>query len=372
MAIDPANDEALLSAAEADIRRQPPALDWAAAQLRRAVREAPIEARAYSDLGVIALLQGDRARADRMFSVARRLSRREAPAEAYGFASALERADYPTAWATLGVLLRLSPGQVRAAIPAVAAQALNQPGALAPLVALLATNPPWREELTEGLAAKPIGLKAVTELLTGLKSSRHPPTDAEAAALAEGEIAAGDYGRAYDDWRALSPWARGAAPSAVYNPRFRSGGGSARFNWTIDSDGAAVVSLAAGAGGVGLRAVPTDINDNTPLVSELLVLPPGRYRLSGLAHVRGAVSPRSTGFGWSVRCADNGQVIGQTGPISAGDRWTGFETTFTAPGGGCPGQWLDLKRLTSLNEDGAQAPAQFDRLSVSAVAMTQP
>jgi len=365
LAIDPANVEALLSAAEADIRRRPPALAKAAARLQGAVREAPVEAWSYSDLGVVALLGGDRARADTMFAIARRLSRRELPAEAYGFASALERADYAAAWAVLNVILRLSPGSLAAALPPVIAQALRQPGALAPLSALMATDPPWRDELLAALAAKPDGLEAVATVLTALRATPHPPTDAEVAGLLRGEIAAKDYGRAIDDWRSLSPAARGAPRSAVYNGRFRTGGSEAPFNWMIASDAAGVVSLAAGADGAGLRAVPTDSSGDAPLVAELMVLAPGSYSLSGQTRIPGAAFPRSAGFAWSMRCADTGQVIGQTGPVSATDRWSGFATAFTAPPGACAGQWLELRRLSSLSEDSSQAPALFDRMTVS-------
>jgi len=360
----PSNTEALLAAGESAISSTPPAKGEADAFLNRAVRSDSIEARAYSDLGVLAVIERDAPRAGRMFAIAARLSRRQAPAEIWRFISQAQAGDYPQAWRALDVILRVNSQAVDPLAPMIA-DVLARPGALPPFSAMLSGDPPWREGLVTQLARQPANRELVVAALSALRRTRHPATDAETAGLLRGETDSGQYVQAFNDWRALSPSAREASRIALNNGRFRVRSGRSAFDWTIAADAAGLVSVGDGPGGVALRAVPVDRNSGSALVSELLVLPPGAYRLAGKVRIPGASTVKGDGFEWSVHCAESRQVIADTGAARAGDLWTSFAETFTVPAEGCQGQWLDLLRHPELDEAAQAPPALFDRMTLS-------
>lgn len=362
--VAPTNVNALVNAAEADIGRKPPALSTASARLRVAVTAAPVEARIYSDLGVVAVLQGDLRRADRLFAIATRLSRRQLPAETWRFADEIQQGEYPAAWATMDVILRTAPGDISARFAPIIASALAHPGALPAFSAVLASNPPWRGGLLAELSRQSGARGLMVAALAALRDTHHPAATEEVAGVLRGEIDARDYARAFNDWRSLLPSARTASRSAIYNGRFVVGAGEVPFDWTIASDAAGVVSLGEGADGTGLRVVPLDRNAKSPLMSELLALPAGGYRLGGEVRIPGVTGSQSDGFAWSMRCAETGQIIGQTGTTRAGERWTAFNVLVSVPTERCSGQWLDLMRRATLDDTSTSAPVLYDRLTL--------
>lgn len=360
----PSNTQALLAAAESAISSKPSSAGAAAPFLNAAVRFDPVDARAYNDMGVLAVIDRDAPRADRMFAIAARLSRRQTPAEIWRFVSEAQRGDYPQAWDALDVIFRVRDSAVDPLAPMIAAL-LASPGALPPFSAMLSSDPPWREVLVTQLAKQPANREMMVAALAALRRTRHPAIDAETAGLLRAEIESGDYVHAFDDWRALAPSAREASRTALNNGRFRSQGGGSPFDWTIPADATGILSLGEGEDGAGLRAVPVDRSPASALVSELLVLPPGAYRLSGRVSIPGASTVQSDGFDWSLRCAESGQVIGHAGAAPAGEGWTAFAEIFTVPVDGCQGQWLELLRHPTFDEPASASPVLFDQMTLS-------
>ena len=360
--IDPRNAKALVAAAELDIAAKPARLDQAENRLKLAAEMAPLEAEVFSDLAQIALVRGDSARADRLFTLAAQRSRRVLAPEIWRLNRAAKARDYDTAWNALDAILRTQPGDVGAAVTQGVAGLASTPAAQSSLVRLLATNPPWRTGFLTALSQSPSTIEAPVRLLALLARTNAPPSDAEVGAVTQGLVASGDYARAFNDWVQLLPAARLAALGDIYNGHFTKDGGDVVFNWTVAPDAQGLASLGSGDDGTGLRVTPVD--RTSPFVRQLLVLPEGRYDLKGKVRVADATSAQDEGLVWSLRCAEGGAVLARSGPLKAADRWSGFSFGFVVPQSQCRGQWLELTRPGSLaSTDGA--PVWFSDFSIS-------
>ena len=101
-------------------------------------------------------------------------------------------------------------------------------------------------------------------------------------------------------------------------------------------------------------------------LSELVLLPPGDYKLEG-KYKMDLVSQR--GLKWSVTCADATDPVGISGTINGSDStWKDIEVPFTIPHDGCPAQYvrLDLD-ARSASEQFVSGAAWFDDLSITRV-----
>jgi hypothetical protein len=367
LALDPHNAPALLSAAEADMRARPPRLDAAEARLRQAAVAVPTDARVFADLGLIAVMRGQSERADALLALAAQRSKRELAPDLWRLDHALKARDYAGAWSAVDILLRTQPGDVSGALAERLAPLAGAPAAQPALLRRLAQNPPWRGLLLTAIARADEGAPVAAALLTGLQKTAHPPTDDEAAVLVQALIGDNQIQQAYARWLQFLPPARLPLLGDVYNGRFRTDGGTAAFNWTVNGDANGLVGLGGGDAGSGLRVVPGDQASGTPLVRELLALPPGRFRLTGQMRAPGASEARDEGFSWTISCADTGQVLGRSDHLSAGDGWTPIQIAFETPAQDCGGQWLSLQRRASLADPTDLPPMLFDQFRIAPV-----
>jgi len=345
--------------------KAPPDYDRAAALAKRALKEGPLDTRALRVLGFVADHQGRMSQANELMAIAGKRSLRDIDTQWWLFDASMKRADYTDAFTRADAILRQDSETGDELFPAIIAKLADPRAALA-LTRRLALGPPWRRDFLAELGRRPGTRDLIAPTLIALRATRHPATEEEVGVLLSSEIDAGDYVRAFDDWRRLVPSARAASRPSLYNGRFRADAGEPPFNWKVARDAAGTVSLAASDDGAGLRAVPVDRDADSPLISELLVLPPGGYRLNGEVRVPGAPGMQSDGFVWSLRCAGSDRLIGQTETTRAGDRWAAFEATVVVPSTKCAGQWLDLLRRSSLSDAAIQTPVLFDRLTLAA------
>ena len=218
------------------------------------------------------------------------------------------------------------------------------------------------------MSREPDASDLVSDVLTRLRATSHPPSRAEVGALVRGELAIGGFRKAAADWRRLASPVADAASGDLSNGRFLQVNPDTPFDWTIAPDAGGAVSLGAGDGGAQLRVVLMDRDPNAPFMSQLLALAPGAYRLSGTVRLAGVSAAQDDGLVWIVRCADTGEALGKTDSMRAGDSWSAFEAGFTVPQGRCAGQYLDLKRRGSLTGAADQSVVFFDHFAVTATA----
>jgi hypothetical protein len=156
-------------------------------------------------------------------------------------------------------------------------------------------------------------------------------------------------------------WATALGPAPVpglYDGRFQGLPGSAPFNWRLASDPSARAAIAMAPDGGPALQVERDGGRAGRLAAQLLVLPPGAYRLHGEASKAGPA------LAWSLACEDGGPLGVVRAP--SGDAWTAFALPFAVPAQGCAAQWL---RLEAVHEaSGQRTQAWFRGLAVERVA----
>jgi hypothetical protein len=187
-----------------------------------------------------------------------------------------------------------------------------------------------------------------------------PPTTDELSAVIDRFVQAGHYLDAYVLWHAYAP----SDPSAQANVRdgaFNGLDAARPFVWTL----AQGVETAAGptlehAVNQGLHVRYDGVSNPGPLASQLLVLRPGSYRLTG--RVFTAVPLPATNLSWIVACAADGRRLASTSdnPLSQG--WSEFAVAVEVPQDGCEGQWLRLMPVAA--DRPTDTEVWFDNLAV--------
>lgn len=338
----------------------------AAAQARRALEYDPLSARGFSLLGRAALARGDAARADVMMAAASRRSLRDAPSQAWIFARALERGDFPAAMAAYDVLMRRRPDLAERFSPPVHAAADGLVEARGALAARLALAPSWRSSFMAAYSRDSAQPAAVHALLSSLRTTAAPPTDPEIRAYIDRLVRDRAYVAAYVAWAEHQPEAAGSGAGAgVSDGGFeRDGLRLAPFGWTLTTGDGASAQRAAlpGGDGFGLQAAVSGGLARRTIAEQMMVLPRGEHRLGGRARLEsGDPDGRLV---WTVRCEGDVRVLlaEVEAPDGALGAWASLDAAVVVPEG-CPAQRLRLEARpgTSL----APASVLFDDIHVS-------
>lgn len=318
----------------------------AMARLRRLSELTPLNPQPFLVKAAIAQKQGDLDRAERLLVAARDLSPR-APAARYLLADILLREGrMADGLEELASLHRLVRGSTMELVPALA-QFAKTPGAARQLNDVLKTNPKLREPLLGALAADPDNEALVLELAgpqARQAGGKPPPWQAR---LLGAMIAEKSYERAYALWRRLSGIAAGPRP-LLFNTEFRALSAPPPFNWAFTSSGAGFAEP-----GNGTMRVLHYGRENAQLASQLLLLPPGRYRFT--APVAGAPEPGA--LIWVVTCA------GAKTSLAQQDLAAKAPLAFLVSAD-CPAQMLELRGLLQdmpKKSDVRVGPARMER-----------
>lgn len=316
------------------------------ARLRRLSELTPLNPQPFLVAAAIAQKEGNPDRARRLLVAARDLSPR-APAARYLLADILLREGrVAEGLQELASLHRLVRGSTMELVPALA-QFAKTPGAARQLNEVLKTNPNLREPLLGALAADPDNEALVLELAgpQTRQSGGKPP--AWQARLLGAMIAQKSYERAYALWRRLSGTAPGPRP-LLFNTEFRALSAPPPFNWAFESSGAGFAEP-----GNGTMRVLHYGRENARLASQMLLLPPGRYRFT--APVAGAPEPGA--LTWVVTCAGAKTSLAQQDLAAKAP----LEFQVSAD---CPAQMLELRGLLQdmpKESDVRVGPARMER-----------
>ena len=308
-----------------------------------ALRRDPLNLQALRTEALAAAAAGQSSRATRMLEFVASQTRRDGPTDAWLLRDRLARGDIPGALACADALLRLDPeGKTRPVLFALLAAAVAYVEARPPLAQRLSENPWWRQDFLQylGTHGDPA---AATSLFSDLAAGPHPGQPVEYAPLIDRLVAARDYDGAVDAWRQAAPRLAGGA-GALRDGDFAQAWDHSPFTWR-PADGVGATSEARDqVDGPVRRALRIDYDGfGAPsLPAQLLVLPPGRWRLDW--RVRAGIQADQRLY-WRLRCADSGKVLagaagGDVAPPDPG--WRSQRLTFETPAGGCRGQWLEL------------------------------
>ena len=326
-------------------RARQPIPQWAFAKIEDAAAKAPLAAEPFLVRGVQAQVAGDGAAAQRAFEAAQWRNPRSLPA-AYFLADRYFRSGNVTGGLReVGALARLSPDGGTAAVPYLTQYAMSSANWPA-LRSLFATNPQVAQPVLIMLASDVKTVPAALALATPRETGNQPWLGAVVDTL----IKAGDYSQARAAWVQMAgPGSR--SDELLHDANFRDTSSPPPFNWQLTSSTVGLAERQRGA----LHVLFYGDEDGT-LASQLILLPPGGYRLS----LRLAGDPaRAHALTWAVWCDKAPQPLASvTLDVAAARGWQ-----FQVPAG-CQAQWLKLSGVS------AAMPQQVD-ISITALTLTR-
>ena len=288
-----------------------------------AVKE-PLAPEPYLVHGVQAQLAGDVVTAQRAFEAAQWRDPRSLPAAYFLADRYFHDGNVKGGLREVAALARLSPDGGAGAVPYIAQYATNQ-GNWPALRALFANNPNLAQPVLLALASNIQTVPAALALSRSSSSNEQPWL----STLVNTLVTAGDYPRA------RAAWSRMAGSSAMstellHDADFRDSTSPPPFNWQLTSS---TVGLAERQKGGRLHVLFYGGEDGT-LASQLLLLPPGTYRM--LMRVLGDPA-RAHSLTWSLWCDKASTPLASVTLDTAAARGWQFDVP-----SGCAAQWLKL------------------------------
>ncbi|MDX2306664.1 MAG: hypothetical protein NW216_00320 [Hyphomicrobium sp.] len=334
---------------------------------RRALAEGPLNATAYRLLGE-ATTNRDETR--KFMAAAVRLSKREATAAFWLLNDSFEQKNFAAALDYADILYRTRP-ELTSYVTAFLTGMAGLPEFRTHLLDELAKNPEWRPKLMADLPEALDDPQITLALLTGLRDRGTPPTEKELAAYLNRLVSTGRIDLAYDAWLRFLPPAEADQAGLVTNPGFDTPPRDHPFDWQIARGAnalAEIVPRPEPGGGGALHVSFGSGRVRFPEVSQILMLPAGKYRLSG--SYRGSIVARR-GLVWQIACtrgAPKARALSETANIMGeAKNWQTFEMTFDVPPGNtCVGQKLRLfhdKR--SASEELIRGEIWFDDFKIA-------
>jgi hypothetical protein len=301
-----------------------------------AATKAPLAAEPYLVHGVAANVAGDIGAAERDFLAAQRRDPRSLAA-AYFLADHYVRTGNAVGGIRqVAILARLTPDGVQSVAPYLAAYAQNRSNW--PLLrAQFRSDPAMADAALTAMAKDP----ANADTVVALADTAHRTASAQwLSPMLASLVGAGQYDKARSIWASVSG-ARLDQRELLFDRRFAQSAPPPPFNWDLASS---TVGLAERRPGGNLHVMFYGQEDGA-LARQLLMLPPGTYRLS--MHLLGG-SSHPEALGWSLRC-DRGQEVARIGLDRAAARGWAFQVP-----AGCAAQWLEL------NGSSSDMPQQSD------------
>lgn len=292
----------------------------------------PLAATPFLIQGTIAKTEGREAAAENLFAEAERRDPRLAAARYFLAELYLSSGRADLGLNEMSALVRLVPGGSQLVAPGLAKYALT-PSAAPHLRKMFAANRGVGDLVLTELAADAGNAGLIMQLAEpGLSAEDAPP--AWQGRLLNALIERGDYGRAHLLWSRFSG-IRGASSPGPVNEAFAKIGAPPPFNWTF---GSGSFGLAEPSSGGELKVIFYG-RDDGELASQLLVLPPGQYRIGMVAS---SDANGDSGLEWSVTCLPGKAKVTGVSLKNATAAGARLGETFTVPSQGCAAQWLKL------------------------------
>jgi hypothetical protein len=336
----------------------------------RALAANPLEGRALTLMALSDEYRGKNDDAAKAMARAGTRSLRDDTAQGWLFNRSVLGSDFAGAIGHADALLRTESPLGPAVIANLVAFA-GEPDARSALLAALSRKPPWRHRMLAELGRSGIEPNVVFALLSDLAASPNPPTAGEIFPFLDHLISKGAFELAYVVWIRFLPKERSGNLKYVYNGDFEYPNSGLPFDWVLVPTPAAgidILDTGAAERGKALRAAFTGARVKYGLATTDMLLPPGRYRVSGLMKSDGIATER--GLHWVLACIDARQttLLTTTEPQKGSFAWRPFEAEFDVPPG-CRAQRMALRvdSRAALDEQ-VSGTAWFDDLKVERLA----
>ena len=364
--LDPGNSVAVLAlsrhAASAEAEAEAPARALHAVRSVLATR--PADGRLFRVLAQ--LDSSDVSIAMRRWQAAIQLRPADVEARVWLADEAVSRQDYVTAMRHSDAVLRVSPQHAERLFP-IFSQWLEAGTGVQALGDTLQHRPPWRRSFIDYVArtGDEKSLYPFAQVLQTLRGGPAPADQEEARPIVNRLVVNGDFELAYLLWRTVVPPVAGPA-SMLYNGSFALPATGAAFDWTLRSTIGAAVSVEADGpdhpDALCLRFQGGRVAEIG--VGQILLLPPGTYRIAGQVRQEDMQSPR--GLEWRLDClGETPHAVGSAILPNGTQDWGGFAFDVTVPAQDCRAQRLQLATRARIPaEQDVDGSAWFDNLSI--------
>jgi hypothetical protein len=298
--------------------------------IRDAAAKEPLAPEPFLVRGIQAQLAGEEMAAQRAFEAAQWRDPRSLPAAYFLADRYFQTGDSTRGLREVAVLARLAPTGTGTVAPYLAAYAAS-PANWPKLRQLFEANPDLADPTLTKLASNAATVPAVLALADPREKARDAPW---LPPLLNSLIGAGQYGQARAIWERVSAFPSSSG-ELVYDAGFTDKMAPPPFNWALTSS---TVGVAERQSGRRLHVVFYGQEDGI-LATELLLLRPGRYRLS--MQLLGDPT-RARALAWSIWCdKTDAPIASVTVDAAAANGWS-----FQVPAS-CPAQWLKLSGSSS-------------------------
>lgn len=318
---------------------------------KRALQQDATAVAAVATLGMNASIRGDQAAARRFFAYAQKLSRRDLRTQLFMIEDAVQRNDIGGALHQYDISLRVFPNLGDMLYP-VLASASSDPEIRRELVKTLTGKPTWSESFVNYLAGNGPDPKSTATLFLDLRRAGVTVPEIARVGAVNALMTAKWFDAAWSYYAAIRP---GADRRRSRDPRFAANLETpSQFDWMPVNEGGLTTNI---QGGFFDFAAPASVGG--PMLQQLQLLPPGRYRLSG--HSVGIEQAAGAQPYWTLRC-QNGRELGRVEVPNSNVANGNFSGTFTVSAD-CPVQILVLTARAS--DAVAGLSGQLDRVELA-------
>jgi hypothetical protein len=311
---------------------------------QEALPQNPMDLSALKNLAVLAEVAGDKAQSEALTLLAGKRSLRDLPVQAAVLKINLDRQDYAGALYGLDGLIRARPERM-AELLAMAASFAETDRSMAPLVDVLAQNPPWRSALLAWVGGKSKQADTGYRLLSALKKSGSPVTNAELRPYLSRLITERAYDKANFVWLDFLSDVELRKAAFVFDGEFALDLGNRYFDWTYDSLKNVDLRIVPRGSGSTDRVLRVEFASGRTAFSHLyqiLRLSPGSYVLSGEAKAENLEN--EGGLVWRVYCiSQETALIAESSRNMGTVAWGAFDKSFVVPPVNCETQQLRLE-----------------------------
>lgn len=304
-------------------------------RVKRAFNQAPLAEEPLMLNGVSALVSGRADLGERLFTAARDRNPRSRLPHLMLLDRYLRSDRVSEAASEITILARLLP-QATPVLTSELAKFSEDPKSRLALGKVLRTDPGTRHAVLSHLAQKGAGREVVLSLAQASGALPGSPNDSWKADLLNGMVGTGRIKEALAVWQGFADVKQREASKAVHDERFGGLPGAPPFGWSLLTNSAGLAERRAGGG----LEVEYYGRADADLASQLLVLGPGRYRLS--VRAEGEAIEASSYLAWRILCHGSNAAIAEMPIKNLTFQQRVISADFAIPATGCSAQWLKL------------------------------
>lgn len=329
----------------------------------------PFEGRAYRVLGQLAEAQNESGKALQFFQKAAYYSPRDLESRAWLLNHSLQNGRADAAVLHLDILLRIQIDLLPQLVPTIAGLAVN-PGSQNALIDCFRKQPAWRIRAINALVSQDGAAERYAVFFNRLANTKEGMSASEQQAWLSALNRGRQWPLAYLNWATQLSLEQQGELGNLFNGSFEHEPLGGEFDWQFDHIPGATIDRVFRDGVLGDKALRISFADRrVPFnsVRQTLVLPAGRYRMSGQAYLEDLRT--DLGLVWSVRCIQAATDLATSTPWKGDNKvWLPFSMDFEVPTSECPAQSLLLKlpaRVESEQEIGGTI--WFDGLRIQKI-----